>query len=143
MDDHIGFAKVVESAHTVVIGNVDFVKDKSVIFTQPIKAHRFEARQIIVIEIVNADDAETTREQRVRNVRANKPGGAGDNDGGFVRVHDLRHEPGSVAEAGDLFFLRTQPQLQNDQRPQLVNRKAPRLLLMANHRRQSRWVKQR
>ncbi len=87
--------------HSLAVGNVQLLEPEAGKCLELRNAGRFQPRIVIGVEVVEADDVIAVRQQAPRNVHADEPGRAGDEN----RLWHDRPFPRSRRCAGPLFAL--------------------------------------
>src|SRR5262245_59257849 len=77
-----------QTRHAVAIGKVEFDETQSVRFCQRRAAGFLQRRVVIGIQVINANDVAAVTQKTLRNVKADKPGGSGYQNGAVS--HRLR-----------------------------------------------------
>ncbi len=86
MGDRDGAVVGDEAFDGVGVGQVGLVELEAVGVADGGEVGAFTGRVVVVVEVVEADDAVPVGDQSLDEVGADEPGGAGDEDGGVLRV---------------------------------------------------------
>ena len=69
--------------HGVAVGNIELAEGESLVRRQPRQPRLLQRDIVIVVEIVDAEHRVAARQKRLRHLRPDKAGGAGDQDHGM------------------------------------------------------------